>query len=68
MDDLITVIISVIGSAITGFLVAKYYGERWVETRRSRMEHSVKLKDDFFKQWLSKIGEYNDEYCKIDSL
>lgn len=44
-----------------------YHGERWVETRRIRMKHSVKLKDDFFKSWLSKIGEYNDEYCKIDA-
>lgn len=68
MDNITTVIISVIGSAITSFLVAKYYGERWVETRRIRMEHSVRLKDDFFKPWLSKIGEYNDEYCKIDAL
>jgi len=28
MDDLLTVIISVTGGAITSFLVAKYYGER----------------------------------------
>jgi len=64
MDDLLTVVISVIGSAVTSFLVAKYYGERWVEKRRNRMEHSVRLKDDFFKSWLSQI----DEYCKIDAL
>ncbi len=50
----------VIVGAATSFLVAK-----WVETRKSRMKHSVKLKDDFFKSWLSKIGEYDDEYCKI---
>lgn len=67
MNDILTVIISVIGSALTSFLVAKYYGERWVETRRSRIEHSTKLKDDFFKPWLERIGEYNDEYCKIDT-
>ncbi len=65
MDDLSTVIISWIVSAATSFLVAKYYGERWVETRRSRMEHSVRLKDGFLKPWLSKIGEYDDEYCKV---
>lgn len=65
MDELSTVIISLIGSAVISVLVAKYYGERWVETRRSRMEHSVKLKDDFFKSWLSKIGGYSDEYHKI---
>jgi hypothetical protein len=63
MDDITTVIISIIGSAITSFLVAKYYGERWVETRRSRMEHSTRLKDDFFKPLIEKIGEY----CKIDA-
>lgn len=57
MNDILTVIISVIGSALTSFLVAKYYGERWVETRRSRIEHSTKLKDDFFKPWLERIGE-----------
>ena len=45
MDDLLTVVISVAGSAVTSFLVAKYYGERWVEKRRSRMEHSIRLKD-----------------------
>lgn len=67
MDDILTPVISVIGSAVISFLVAKYYGERWVEKRRSRMEHSNKLKDDFFKSWLGKIGEYNDEYCKIDA-
>lgn len=61
----ISTVINVIVSAATSFLVAKYYGERWVETRKSRKEHSVRLKDDFFKIWLSKIGEYNDEYCKI---
>ena len=27
MDDLLTVMISVIGSAVTSFLVAKYYGD-----------------------------------------
>ena len=64
MDDVLTVVISVVGSAVTSFLVAKYYGERWVEKRRNRMEHSVRLKDDFFRPWLSKI----DEYCKIDAL
>lgn len=53
-------LIIVIASAATAFLVAK-----WVETRKSRMKHSVKLKDDFFKPWLSKIGEYYDDYCKI---
>lgn len=68
MDDLLTVIISLVGSAVTSFAVAKYYGERWVETRRSKKEHSVKLSDSFFKPWLSKIGEYNDEYCKIDAF
>ena len=67
MDDITTVIISLIGSAITSFLVAKYYGERWVEARRSRMEHSTRLKDGFFKPWLDKIGEHNTEYCKIDT-
>jgi len=67
MDDMLTLIISVIGSALISFLVAKFYGERWVEIRRSRMEHSLKLKDGFFKPWLEKIGEYNDEYCKIDA-
>lgn len=46
---------------------SEYYDERSVETSRSRMKHSVKLKDDFFKTWLSRIGEYNDEYCKIDA-
>lgn len=46
---------------------AKYYGERWVETRRSRMEHSNKLKDHFFKPWLEKISEYKNEYCEIDA-
>jgi hypothetical protein len=68
MADITTAIISVIGViiSVTGsFLIAKYYGVRSIETRRSRMEHSTKLKDDFFKPWLEKIGEYNDEYCKI---
>lgn len=68
MDDILTVIISLIGSAIISFFVAKYYGERWVETRRSRREHSIALKDGFFKPWLEKIGEYNDEYCKINAV
>jgi len=63
MDDILTVIISVIGSAVTSFVVAKYYGGRWVEIRRSRMEHSTRLKDGFFKPWLEKVGEY----CKIDA-
>ena len=45
MDNLITVVISVASSAVTSFLVAKYYGERWVEKRRRRMEHSIRLKD-----------------------
>ena len=34
MDDLLTPIVSVIGSAVTSFLVAKYYGERmhaWID-------------------------------------
>jgi hypothetical protein len=68
MDNLLTVIISLVGSVITSFVVAKYYGARWVETRRSKMEHSVKLNDSFFKPWLGKIGEHNDEYCKIDAF
>jgi len=68
MDNLLTAIISLVGSAVISFVVAKYYGERWVETRRSKMEHSAKLNDSFFKPWLSKIGEYNDEYCKIDAF
>jgi len=68
MDDLLTVIIGLVVSAVTSFVVAKYYGERWVETRRSKKEHSTKLNDSFFKPWLSKIGEYNDEYCKIDAV
>lgn len=65
MYEILTVIISVAGSAVTSFLVAKYYGERWVETRRCRMEHSTKLKDGFFKRWLEKIGENKDQYCEI---
>lgn len=63
MNDILTVIISSIISVLTSFLVAKYYGERWVETRRSRKEHSVKIKDDFFKPWLDKLSEY----CKLDA-
>lgn len=31
------------------------------------MIHSKKLKDNFFKTWLSAIGEYDDKYCKIDA-
>jgi len=62
---LINALLSLMVSASTGFLVSKYYGERWVEKRRSRMEHSIRLKDGFFKPWLEKIGEHNDEYCKI---
>jgi hypothetical protein len=68
MDDLLTTIISLAGSALISFLVAKYYGERWVETRRRKREHSAKLVDSFFKPLLNKIGEYNDEYCKIDAF
>jgi len=63
MNDLLTVIISLIGSGITSFLVAKYYGERWVEKRRNRMEHSVRLKDDFFKPWADKL----EKCCKVDA-
>lgn len=63
MDDLLTVIISLIGSAVTSFLVAKYYGERWVEVRRNRNDHSIRLKDDFLKPWLDKI----EEFCKVDA-
>jgi hypothetical protein len=36
--------------------------------RRSRREHSTKLVDNFFKPFRDKIGEYNDEYCKIDAF
>jgi len=67
MSDLSTVVISLIGSFAISFFVAKYYGERWVETRRSKMDHSVRLKDDFFTPWLKAIGENND-YCKFDSI
>lgn len=67
MDNLLTTIISLAGSAAISFLVAKYFGERWVETRRIKREHSVKLVDSFFKPFLNKIG-YNDEYCKIDAF
>jgi len=63
MDSLLTVVISLVGSAITSFLVAKYYGERWVEKRRSCREHSVRLKDDFLQKWLTAIHEY----CRIDA-
>lgn len=38
-----------------------------IEKRRIKMAHSVKLKDNFFKPLLNKIGGYNDEYCKIDA-
>jgi hypothetical protein len=65
MDEILTVLIPIAVSAVTSFLVAKFYGERWVYTRQSRKEHSVVLKDEFFKPWMEKIGEYN-EYCKID--
>lgn len=58
MNDLTTVIISLIGSFVTSFLVARYYGERWVETRRSRKEHSEKLIEEFFKPWLEKVKDY----------
>jgi|GEM_PF-6147706 len=67
MADLVTLLISLVGSAATSFVVAKYYGERWVETRRSRMEHSVRLKEGFFKPLLSKNGEHNNEYVKIEA-
>lgn len=68
MDDVLTVFISLAVSVATSFVVAKYYGERWVETRRSRMEHSIRLNDSFFKPLLGKIGDYNNEYCKIDAF
>jgi hypothetical protein len=66
LDDTLTVIISllgVIGSAVISFLVAKFYGERWAELRRSRMEHSEKLMDGFFTPWLTMIGQH----CKIEA-
>lgn len=65
MDEIWTILIPIAVSAVTSFLVAKYYGERWVYTRQSRKEHSIMLKDEFFKPWMEKIGEHN-EYCKID--
>jgi len=50
-------------SLAVSFLIAKFYGERWVEMARRRREHSIKLKEEVLKPWLTKIGE---EYCKID--
>jgi hypothetical protein len=66
MNETINLLVPIIVSAITSFIVAKYYGERWVETRHSRREHSLVLKDEFFKPWLEKIGEHTDAYCSID--
>ena len=68
MADLITVFLSLAGSAVTSFVVAKYYGARWVEIIRSRKEHSTKLNDGFFKPLLVKIGDFNEGYCKIDAF
>lgn len=53
---------AIIGAIISAFAVM-FYGERWVETSRRRREHSIKLKDEVLKPWLSKVGEY----CKIDA-
>jgi len=62
-----TLLISLAGSFAISFFVAKYYGERWVETRRSRIEHSNVLKDHFFIPWLKKISDFEKEYIKIDA-
>lgn len=66
-ESILTVLISLVGSFVISLFVAKYYGERWVETRRSRVEHSYKLKDHFFKPWLEKISQFRIEYCGIDA-
>jgi len=57
-------ILSLVASPIVSFLVARFYGERWVETARRRREHSVKLNEGVLKPWISKVGEY----CKIDAV
>jgi hypothetical protein len=68
MDELLSVVIvgliDLLGSAVVSFLVARFYGERWVEARRSRKEHSVKLKDDFLKPLFATISS---EFCKIEA-
>jgi len=57
-------LISFIVSLAVSILAGRFYGPRWVEKWRNRREHSVKLKDEVLKPWLTKI----EEYCKIDAI
>lgn len=66
VNSITNTLLSLIVSVVTTLLVSKYYGEHWVEIGRRRKEHSVALKDSFFKPWLDKITDGKD-YCKIDA-
>jgi len=67
-DQIINFIGAILGGGIIGAIISAlatiFYGERRVETLRRRREHSIKLKDEVLKPWLSKVGKY----CKIGAV
>lgn len=50
-------------AVLVAFLVARFYGERWVEMSRIRREHSMILSDRVLRPWIENINKY----CKIDA-